>query len=202
MITQYKKTSVKLAVITVTCLILLTGCSSWTGVLFDTETQDETVIENSSNNDSQDSAEPISPIADSGDEQAAPDQEPSSETEADSFLPYLDLLGLGKEDLINNMNEEPDTIDEGGLEFKEAGIRVWFNWDTNTVSQVYIERNDLDFNGAVIGDKIEDFKAAFGEPISDQNGDMHFKYEDRYISVTYDMETGTTIAVYLLSEDF
>ncbi|MFT3983606.1 MAG: hypothetical protein QM697_06845 [Lachnospiraceae bacterium] len=202
MITKYKKTSVKLAVITATCLILLTGCASWTGILFDTDSQDETVIENSSNNDSQDSAEPISPIADAGDEQAVSGQEPSSETEADSFLPYLELLGLGKEDLINNMNEEPDTIDEGGLEFKEAGIRVWFNWDTNTVSQVYFERNDLDFNGAVIGDKIEDFKAAFGEPISDQNGDMHFKYEDRYVSVTYDMKTGTTIAVYLLSEDF
>lgn len=194
MITQYKKTSTKLSVIIMSFIILLTGCSS----LSSPET-----VENSSKNSSQESVEQTAPIADSEGESSASDPQPSSDTEAaNSFQPYFDLLGLSKQDLINNISEKPDSIDEGGLEFKEAGIRVWFNWDTNTVSQVYFERNDLDFNGAIIGDKIEDFKSAFGEPISDQNGDMHFKYEDGYISVNYDTQTEITIAVYLLSEDF
>lgn len=202
MIIKNKKTSVKWAGITMISLVLLTGCSSSPGPAAGTNAQNTTVTENSSESGSQDSATQAPLVVDSEDESVTPSPEPSSDSEANSFQSYLDLLGMSKQDLINNINEKPASIDEGGLEFKETGIRVWFNWDTDTVNQVYFERKDLDFNGAKIGDKIENFKTVFGEPISDQNGDMHFKYENSYISVNYDTQTGITFAVYLLSEDF
>lgn len=194
MITQYKKISAKWAAITVLGLVLLTGCSSFSGPTAGTESSSESAT--------QESVTQAPLVVDSKDESTAPGPEMSSDAEAGSFQPYLDLLGLNKQDLINKMNEKPYSIDEGGLEFKEAGIRVWFNWDTDTVNQVYLDRNNLDFNGAIIGDKIENFKEAFGEPISDRNGDMHFKYGNSYISVNYDPQTKITFAVYLLSEDF
>lgn len=72
--------------------------------------QNTTVMENSLENGSQD-----------------------SDSEANYFQLCLDLLGISKQNLINNINKEPASIDESGLEFKETEIRVWFNWDTNTV---------------------------------------------------------------------
>ncbi len=143
--------------------------------------------------------------APSGTEAASDNNTAPSGTEAAAAKPgfavYLDLLGLDRDELIDALGEEPESIDEGGLEFKKAGIRVWF--DQDAVSQIFTQRQDIDFNGAKIGDKIDAFKKAFGEPVSDQNGDMHFKYGDNaYISVNYDTDTGETFAVYLLSEDF
>jgi beta-lactamase regulating signal transducer with metallopeptidase domain len=183
MITQYKKTSAKWAVITLLCLILLTGCSCLSGSAPGTNPQNTTETENDSK-DGPDSATP------------------SSDTEAISFETYFDLLGSSKQDLTNGISEKPESVDEGGLEFKETGIRVWFNTDTGIVNQIFTQREDLDFKGAKIGDKTESFQNAFGKPVSDKNGDMHFKYENGYISVIYDTQTGITYAVYLLSEDF
>ncbi|SHO50652.1 M56 family metallopeptidase [Anaerocolumna xylanovorans] len=202
MITQYKKTSVKWAVITLLCLVLLTGCSSLSGSAAGTSQKNTAGTENSSKNSSQDSAAQPTPVVETEDESVTPAKESSSDTEAVSFQTYFDLLGSSKQDLTNSITEKPDSTDEGGLEFKEAGIRVWFNMDTGTVSQIFTQRNDLDFKGAKIGDKTENFESAFGKPVSDKNGDMHFKYENGYISVNYDTQTGITYAVYLLSEDF
>ena len=165
------------------------------------DTQKTTALESSSENGSETSSNaPL--IIDSGTESSSSDENQALETNDKSFETYMELLGLSKQDLLNRMNEKPDTIDEGGLEFKEEGIRVWFDMETGVVSQIYFDKNDMDFNGARIGDKIERFKTAFGEPISDNNGDMHFKYKDRYISVNYDAQSQITVAVYLLSEDF
>ncbi len=156
----------------------------------------------SSSKDGEDSAAQTPPSVVSEEESVSHGQAPSPDNEVNSFEIYFDLLGLGKQDLINDIGEKPEAVDEGGLEFKETGIRVWFHADTGIVNQVFTQREDLDFKGAKIGDKTESFHNAFGEPISDQNGDMHFKYKDGYISVIYDTQTGITFAVYLLSEDF
>ncbi|WP_312428936.1 hypothetical protein [Lacrimispora sp.] len=201
MILQNKKTPVRWTVIMLLCLILLTGCSSTSSSSPGTEPQDTAVTESSSKA-GEISATQNPTIAVTEEEPVTHDQVSSADNEANSFEIYFDLLGSSKQDLINNISEKPESVDEGGLEYKETGIRVWLNTDTGIVNQVFTQREDLDFKGAKIGDKAESFKNAFGEPISDQNGDMHFKYKDGYISVNYDTQTGVTFAVYLLSEDF
>jgi hypothetical protein len=201
MITQNKKTPFKWTVIALLCLFLLNGCSSTSGSTSGTNPQNTTETENGSKG-GEDSTEQAPTIIVSEEESVTQDQTPSSEMGVTSFELYFDLLGSSKQDLINDISEKPESVDEGGLEFKETGIRVWFNTDTDVVNQVFTQREDFDFQGAKIGDKIESFQKAFGEPISDQNGDMHFKYKEGYISVIYDTQTQNTFAVYLLSEDF
>ncbi|SEU27281.1 hypothetical protein SAMN05443270_4318 [Lacrimispora sphenoides] len=201
MISQYKKTPIKWTVIMLLCLILLNGCSSTSSSSPGTNPQDTAVTESSSKV-SENSVAQAPPIAVSEEESVTHDQVSSSDNEVSSFEIYFNLLGLSKQELNNNISEKPEPVDEGGLEYKETGIRVWFNSDTGIVNQVFTQREDLDFKGAKIGDKAESFQNAFGEPISDQNGDMHFKYKDGYISVIYDTQTGITFAVYLLNEDF
>lgn len=201
MISQYKKTPIKWTVIMLLCLILLNGCSSTSSSSPGTNPQDTAVTESSSKV-GENSAAQAHTIAVSEEESVTYDQVSSSDNEVNSFEIYFNLLGSSKQELINNISEKPESVDEGGLEYKETGIRVWFNSDTGIVNQVFTQREDLDFKGAKIGDKAESFQNAFGEPISDQNGDMHFKYKDGYISVIYDTQTGITFAVYLLNEDF
>ncbi len=183
------------------CLILLNGCSSTSSSSPGTNPQDTAVTESSSKV-GENSAAQAPAISASEEESVTYDQVSSSDNEVNSFEIYFNLLGSSKQELIYNISEKPESADEGGLEYKETGIRVWFNSDTGIVNQVFTQREDLDFKGAKIGDKAESFQNAFGEPISDQNGDMHFKYKDGYISVIYDTQTGITFAVYLLNVDF
>jgi len=93
-----------------------------------------------------------------------------------NFIEYIGLLGLSKEKLISTLKENPNSIGEGGVEFKKSGIRVWFDKKNNTqVEQVFTMRKDIDLNGVKIGDKISRFKEVFGNPVSDKNGDSHWK---------------------------
>ncbi|MBB6214275.1 hypothetical protein HNQ80_000344 [Anaerosolibacter carboniphilus] len=132
-----------------------------------------------------------------------PINESKSDTENGSLTEYLGLLGLSKEELINKLNEKPNSIGEGGLEFKEAGIRVWFDQESYTlVDQIFIMRKDIDLNGVKVGDKISRFKEVFGNPISDRNGDAHFKYKDIFLSVNYDTKTEEIYGLYILKNDF
>lgn len=120
-----------------------------------------------------------------------------------NFMEYIQLLGLSKEKLISTLNENHNSIEEGGLEFKEAGIRVWFDQKNNKqVEQILIMRNDIALNGVKVGDKISRFKEAFGNSVSDKNGDAHFKYKDIFLSVNYDTNTEKTYGVYILKNDF
>jgi len=120
-----------------------------------------------------------------------------------NFTEYMNLLGFSKDELINTLNEKPSSIGEGGVEFEKAGIRVWFDQKNNDkVDQIFTMRNDLNFNGVKIGDKISRFKEVFGNPVSDKNGDAHFKYNNIFLSVNYDTSTGQTYAIYILKNDF
>jgi len=120
-----------------------------------------------------------------------------------SFTKYLSLLGLNKKELISALNEEPNIIDEGGLEFKKAEIRVWFDTKSYTlVDQIFIMGKDIDFNGVKINDNINGFKKVFGNPLSDKNGDAHFKYKNIFLSVNYDINTKQTYGVYILKNNF
>lgn len=215
MITKYKKTSTKWAIITLLCLTLLTGCASLSGtskttgsnnskepVSTNTDSNQGTKDTNASAPSDNTTDTETTPSDNNAGTEVTPSETPTDVSEAVSFTQYFDLLGKSKEDLIKNMGEDPSTIDEGGLEFKDNGIRVWLDTENKTVSQVFTQRSDIDFNGALIGDKIDSFKNAFGDPVSDKNGDMHFKYQNGYISVNYDTKTNNTFAVYLLSKDF
>lgn len=204
MITKYKKTSTKWAVITLLCLTLLTGCASLSNTTKNTgsdNSKEPVSTGTDSNQDTKDTPTPT-PSDSTADTETTPADNSTDVSEAISFTQFFDLLGKSKEDLIKGMGEDPSAVDEGGLEFKNNGIRIWLDTDNNTVNQVFTQRTDIDFNGALIGDKIDSFKNAFGEPVSDNNGDMHFKYQNGYISVIYDIETKDTFAVYLLSKDF
>lgn len=192
---QFNKMTAKLGAITILSLAIITGCSSSPGSASNTTPQITTEMESSA-------ATQEPPVVDSQSETAVSEQTSSPDTEVVSFETYFDLLGASKQDFIDNMNEKPNAVDEGGLEFEKAGIRVWFQMNTGTVSQIFLQDNHVDFNGARIGDKIDKFKTAFGDPISDRNGDMHFKYKTGFVSVNYDTQTEDTVAVYLLAEDF
>lgn len=115
---------------------------------------------------------------------------------------YVKLLGLDKDELVKAVGEEPDSIDEGGLEFKKAGIRVWFDAKSGTADQIFTQNKDIDLNGIKIGDTIDKFEEVFGKPVSDRNDDMHFKYNDIFLSLNYDTTTKETFALYLLTTDF
>ncbi|MFT4008390.1 MAG: hypothetical protein QM683_23255 [Lacrimispora sp.] len=119
MIIKNKKTSVKWAGITMLSLVLLTGCSSSPGPAAGTNAQNTTVTENSSES-SQDSATQAPLVVDSQDESVTLSPEPSSDSEADSFQSYLDLLGMSKQDLINNINEKPASIDKAVWNLKKT----------------------------------------------------------------------------------
>lgn len=127
----------------------------------------------------------------------------ATENESARLDGYIGLLGLTKEELVKNLGEEPEKIDEGGLEFKKAGIRIWFD-QTNykTVEQIFVMNPDFDIHGVKLGEKIDKFKEVLKDPVSDQNGDAHFKYNDIYLSINYDTNTQVTYGLYLLKNDF
>ena len=121
----------------------------------------------------------------------------------DIFTKYVSLIGINKAKLISILDEKPNTVDEGGLEFKQTGIRIWFDNKTYTlVEQIFIMNKDTNINGVKIGDSISSFKKVFGNPISDKNGDAHFKYKNVFLSVNYDVLTGKTYGVYILRNNF
>ena len=186
MLTLNKKSLVKTAFAAVSIALLLTGCSNQNG-------KASADVSPAVSSKAQSESSPVPPST-----QASP-----SATSNDILSYYISLLGLSKDQIISKMNEEPVTVDEGGLEFKKAGIRVWFDEETyKYVNQVYTANKDIDFNGAKIGDSISVFKEKFGTPVSDKNGDMHFKYKTAYLSVVYDESTEKTIALYVLKDNF
>jgi bla regulator protein BlaR1 len=189
MITLFEKASIKWTCVAAISLIILSGgCLSLTTSNSNVANASEQYITQISNTEKNESL-------------SGPKQ---NNDDTNSFIQYINLLGLSKEKLSSTLNENPNTIDEGGLEFERAGIRVWFDYKENTtVSQIFTQRTDIDFNGVKIGDSIDKFKKVLGEPISDKNGDMHFKYKNvAFISISYDTNTNKAQAAYFLKENF
>lgn len=122
-------------------------------------------------------------------------------TKVDEFQAYIRLIGQKKDDLNNILEEEPKIIDEGGLEFENAQLRIWLD-DKGLVNQVFTMNKSVDLNGVKIGEDIKKFEEVFGDALSNKNGDAHFKYGNVYLSVNYDIKTGETYAVYILKENF
>ena len=131
----------------------------------------------------------------------------SEPVEADtlSFEALSGLLGMTRDELSTARGDEtPGDVDEGGLGFEKAGIRVWFDDATHTrVAQVFIMTDAIDLNGVHMGDSLSSFEEVFGDPISDSNGDARFQYKDFYLSVIHDVGSGSdkTAGIYLLQEN-
>jgi hypothetical protein len=120
-----------------------------------------------------------------------------------NFEEYIKLIGLSKKQLIDTIREKPTTVDEGGLEFSEYGIRVWFEgYGTGPVQQVYTDKKDVDFRGVKIGDKISDFKKIFGKTVQENTTSAYknFEYNGIILSVYYNPKTKITFAVYILDQ--
>lgn len=135
---------------------------------------------------------------------AAPSGTPVPASPVPTFSFLKSLLGMSKADVISAFDGiTPEAVDEGGLGFDKVGIRVWFDEKTySKVTQVIIMTDAIDIEGAKVGGDYKAFKDKFGKPISDTNGDAHFKYDGIYLSVVRDTATDKVIAVYLLAEDF
>jgi len=133
-------------------------------------------------------------------------KEENQENEAsnNNFQEYSKLIGLNKEELITTLGEDPISIDEGGLEFSQANIRVWFeNYGESTVNEVYIYNNKINFNGAKIGDTISNFEKIFGEAVKEDTTSSYnnFEFNNIVLSVYYDPNTKETFAVYLYANN-
>ena len=114
----------------------------------------------------------------------------------------VSYLGETKDMMTALLDENPESVDEGGYAYQRKSIRVWLDSSNETVSQVFTQRKDVEFLGAFIGDPVENFEKALGQPLSQSNSDWHFAYGDAFISVVFDEASRETIAVYVLSEDF
>ena len=126
----------------------------------------------------------------------------TKEDEKDSIEKYMKLMGLSREEIIDAMGEEPNVVDEGGLEFLSEDIRVWFGEDGKSVNEIAIYNSDIDFNGAKVGGKIEDFKKVFGEPVLEDkvSGYSNFDYKGIIINVAYDPSTDKAVGASLIKE--
>lgn len=115
---------------------------------------------------------------------------------------YAKLIGLSRDEIVKKLGEKPNFVDEGGLEFPSIGIRVWFGEDGKTVNQVFMNRTDIDFNGARVGEKVEKFKSIFGKITAEDKeaAYVNFDYEGLVLHVPYDHKTEKVIAVYLITE--
>jgi len=120
-----------------------------------------------------------------------------------NFEEYIKLIGLSKKEIIKTIGEKPITIDEGGVEFSNYGIRVWFKgYGSGPVEQVYSDKKDVDFKGVKIGDKISKFKKVFGKVVQENTTSAYsnFEYNGIVLSVYYNPKTKVTFAVYILEE--
>jgi len=194
---RFKRRSLKIfgsIFVILLCIAGLSGCGA----------PKETAADMGNNKNTSTSAAATSSNASNNDLQGAKDETSNtiskSGVEDNSVDYYVNLLGLSKDKLTATLNEKPVSIDEGGLEFKKAGIRVWF--DNASANQIFTQRKDIDICGAKIGDKIDKFVEKLGKPVSDKNGDMHFKYKDVFLSINYDTGTRSTFALYILKKDF
>lgn len=163
-----------------------------------TTSENQSVKEDQTDGEKPSSEQSLEPVKESGENTLSSGQ---GETDTVKAPELTGLLGLTKDELQQEIMEEPSIVDEGGLEFKNYGIRAWFDTDSK-VSQIYLLNKEIELNGVKTGDKIAEFKKAFGEPIKDEYGDAHFKYKNYYLSVGYDTKTQETFSVYLLKEDF
>ncbi|MGE5372606.1 MAG: hypothetical protein ACM3QZ_11515 [Solirubrobacterales bacterium] len=128
---------------------------------------------------------------------------PTAEPEANSIDSYIQYIGMTREQLTKVLGETPTAVDEGGLEYKKAGFRVWFDGqDPTKVNQIWFFTPVVDFHGLKTGDSIDSFRTVFGKPIQEDSRSAYanFSYQGLILNVGYDPESRKTQGVYLIKE--
>lgn len=190
---KWTSTLLTLILILAVGVIGLTGCKKSTDLTSsNNETDLSEVQDNDNNADTTITVTPTPEVTEAPVSNGIADQ--------NNLTQLSGLLGLSKEELISQLGDANNTVDEGGLEYTEQGIRVWFDVK-GIVNQVYTDKSAVDLNGTKIGDSIDNFKTVFGDPVSDNNGNALFQSDKYYLSVFYDINSMTTYAVYILSEE-
>lgn len=113
---------------------------------------------------------------------------------------YAALLGLSPEEVRQTVGETPQSVDEGGWGFREAGFRLWFtHYRQGVAEQLFTDNRQLNFKGAKIGDDLAAFTAAWGTPVDQVPaiGVATFADGPYRVSVYYNRATKQTFAVYL-----
>jgi hypothetical protein len=188
---------IKKAGIILIMLLALTGLTACNTKKIETVTQEPEQIQ-------EEKPTQVPTMVPSENDQTADSDQGAADAEANQYknLSQLStLLGLPKEELIKKVNSDYTAVDEGGLEFTQPEIRVWFDVDGKT-NQIFTVDTKIDIDGLKVGDDIKSFREKLGDPTKDNNGEAHFKYGDIFILVHYDTEAGKTYDLYLLKEDF
>ncbi len=118
-----------------------------------------------------------------------------------SFEKYIPYLGMTKTEVIQAVGEEPTTIDEGGVDFATAALRLWFD-ENGKVRDISFGAPDVDFNGARYGQKFDAFHQALGDWFQRDENSAYavFHYRDIDVDVDYDPKTQVVVSVHILSE--
>lgn len=118
-----------------------------------------------------------------------------------SFEKYIPCLGMTKAEVIQAVGEEPTTIDEGGVDFAEATLRMWFD-ENGKVRDILFGAPDVDFNGARYGQKFDAFHQAFGEWFQRDENSAYavFRYQGIDVDVDYDPKTQVIASVHILTK--
>ncbi len=115
---------------------------------------------------------------------------------------YTALIGMTEEEVNVALDEnDPATIDEGGLNYIVPGIRVWMTKDGEHVDQVFTNNYSADFKGAHVGDDLQKFIDAFGEPVSNENGTAEFSLDNGLaLQAHCDENSNSVVAVYIIEK--
>ena len=115
---------------------------------------------------------------------------------------YSILIGLKQAGIEAMFDESSTEIHAQGIEFKNAGVSVWFDEDHGRAVHVMIVSKKVDFHGARIGDSEQVFEEIFGKPIDSHPGSGYkdYDYENLILRLYYDAAGGKTEAVSLMVE--
>ena len=137
-----------------------------------------------------------------------PEQEPASEAASffssmsENVEKYSILIGLKQSGIESMFDETSSEINERGIEFKKAGIKIWFDEDHGRAVHVMIVSKEVDFHGARIGESEQAFEEIFGKPVDSHPGSGYkdYNYENLILRLYYDAAGGKTEAVSLMVE--
>lgn len=126
-----------------------------------------------------------------------------SSTTVSSFERYIPFIGKSEADLTSEIGEEPAAVNEGGLNYRKAGIKAWTNGSTGNVVDIYTSTNNMDFNGLKVGDAIDAFQKAFGTPTKQDTKAAYsvFPYKGISLTVNYDAATMKVTVVHIAASE-
>jgi hypothetical protein len=149
-------------------------------------------------------AQPVKTEAPAEVPQASPQNDAASffSSMSENVDKYSILIGLRQAGIEAMFDESSTAIHDQGIEFKNAGVKIWFDEDHGRAVHVMIVSKEVDFNGARIGASEQSFEDIFGKPIDSHPGKGYkdYDYENLILRLYYDAAGGKTEAVSLMLE--